>query len=333
MNVLLAVNKNMSLQVFADKDIQRIKKVCNIINDTFPEEANKVFLLDHCKDADIIVTSWLTAALDADVIAKANNLKLMAHAAGTVKPMVSDALWDKKVKVSGGAAAIALGVAETCLGYMLIAPGRVFTLASQIKFGFWKENIDAYGGAFNLYGQKIGIIGASFVGRRLICLLDNFTVDINVFDPYLSNEDACKLGVTKLDSLDEIFSNCKIVCLNAPNTKETYKMIKGSHFAKLQSGALFINTARGEIIEENEMVEELRKGKFIACLDVTDPEPCSMDHPLRHLPNVILTPHIAGGMHDNRKRIGNLVTDEIERFVNSEPLKFEITREKLAFIA
>jgi phosphoglycerate dehydrogenase-like enzyme len=333
MNILMAVNKNISLQVLAEKDIQRIKKLCNIINGTFPEEVTKQFLLDNCKDADIIVTSWGTAALDADIIAKANNLKLMAHAAGTVKPIVSDALWDKNVKVTGGAAAIALGVAETCLGYMLIAPGRIFTLANQIEKGFWKENIDAYGGAFNLYGQQVGIIGASFVGRRLISLLDKFTVDINVFDPYLSKEDASKLGVTKSYTLDDIFSNCKIVCLNAPNTEETYKMIKGSHFAKLQSGALFINTARGEIVEENEMIEELKKGKFIACLDVTDPEPSDLDNPLRHLPNVILTPHIAGGMHDNRKRIGNLVTDEIERFINSEPLKFEITREKLAFIA
>ena len=101
-------------------------------------------------------------------------------------------------------------------------------------------------------------------------------------------------------------------------------MIRGRHLALLPEGAVFINTARGAVVHEQEMIEELTKGRIVACLDVTDPEPPSADSPLRNLPNVILTPHIAGAAAQNRKRIGAFIADEIEAFVHNRPLSFEV---------
>lgn len=333
MKTLFAIRRELLPQVFSDTDYQRVAGVCEVLDVPPPENADKEFLLANAADAEIIITSWGTARSDADVVAKAHSLKLLAHAAGSVKPMVSDALWGKGVQVVTGAGAIAYGVAEFCLGLMITVPPRVLWAVQGMRRGVGKTALEVFGGPFNLYGQKVGIIAASFVGRHLIRLLKNFTCEILLYDPYCSAAEASAMGVTKVETLEEIFSQCKIVSLNAPTTEETKHMIRGSHFALLPEGAVFINTARGVIIQEDEMIEELRKGKFVACLDVTDPEPPRLDSPLRTLPNVLLTPHQAGGTRENRLRIGKFMADEIEAFVNAEPLKFEVTRDKLSVIA
>ncbi|MCD6175238.1 MAG: hypothetical protein J7K65_05655, partial [Planctomycetes bacterium] len=112
-------------------------------------------------------------------------------------------------------------------------------------------------------------------------------------------------------------------------TKETKGMIKGEHFRLLPDGAVFINTARGAIVNEQEMIEELKKKRFVACLDATDPEPPIENSPLRTLPNVILTPHQAGAIAENMLRMGTFVADEIEAFVNGRPQHFKVLQHQL----
>ncbi len=110
-------------------------------------------------------------------------------------------------------------------------------------------------------------------------------------------------------------------------------MVRGKHFALLREGSVFINTARGILIDQEEMVQELRKGRFVACLDVTVPEPLPLDHPLRLLPNVLVTPHEAGAFAENLVRIGELIAEEVERYAAGKPLLGEVTRDKLDTIA
>ena len=92
----------------------------------------------------------------------------------------------------------------------------------------------------------------------------------------------------------------------------------------MKDGAIFINTARGAIVNEKDLIEELKTGRITACIDVTDTEPPSLDNPLRTLPNVVLTPHIAGGIAQNRLRVGKHAIDEIERFFNKEKILYQV---------
>ncbi len=332
MKTLIAVNHELFSTLFSKRDLDRIRAVGDFLNEPPTANPDKEFLLNHISDADIIITSWGTAALDAQVMAKAAKLRLLTHAAGSVKPVVSPELWKANVKVTSAAAAIACGVAEFCLGLLLTASKRAFWGAIGTRQGYWAEPLKVYGGAFEIYQQKVGIIGASHVGKHLIRLLKNFTCDIVLFDPYCSSKDAEALGVTKVDTLEELFSSCVAISLNAPSTEETRGMLRGKHFSLLRDGGLFINTARSAIINEPEFIEELRKGRFVACLDVTDPEPCPLDHPYRRLPNVILTPHEAGVIAQNKLRIGTFVADEITDFIQNKPLHFPVTEEMLARI-
>ena len=327
--VLFAVCKEKYSTIFSQQNIDRIKSYCDVIEAEVPEVPDKEFLLKYIANADIVISSWQTARLDSDVMVKAKNLKLLTHAAGSVKPVISDALFDGGVKVTSSAAAISYGVAEFCLGMILMAPKRAFWAAQSTKQGGWTESIEVFNGPFEIYQQKIGIIGLSHVGRHLIRLLKSFTCDIMLYDPYCSAEKAKALGVTKVDTLDQLFGQCRVVSLNAPSTEQTKGMITGEHFRLLPDGAVFINTARGAIVNEQEMITELKKQQFVACIDVTEPEPPAADSLLRTLPNVILTPHIAGVVAENMARLGTFVADEIQAFINNKPLHFEVTKEQL----
>ncbi|HEY3297761.1 MAG TPA: hydroxyacid dehydrogenase [Armatimonadota bacterium] len=330
MKLLYAVKQDWYPRIFAENSVKRIGAATEVLDVPIPEEADKRFLLENSKDAEIIITCWNTEPIDADVMAVAPNLKLVVHAAGSVKPVVSDALWDAGVRVVGCAEALAYGVAEFCLGLIITAPKRVFWGVQGTREGKWRDGLEVFGGPFEIFGQKIGVIGAGNVGRVLMGLLKNLGCDVLIFDPYCTVERAKELGVTKVETLDELFAQCRVISVNAPSTDETKEMIRGRHFALLQDGAVFINTARSSIICESEMIEELRKERFIACLDVTDPEPAPENHPFRSMPNVLLTPHEAGAIAENRLRIGQFAANALEEFVSGQPLRNEITRELLS---
>jgi phosphoglycerate dehydrogenase-like enzyme len=330
--VLFALNRQYHSTIFRPEDIARVGACCEVIHGEPPITADKEFLLRHIGPAEIVISTWDTAPFDAEVMAATGKLELLVHAAGSVKPVVSDALWARGVRVVSMAAAISYGVAEFCLGHILTAPKRFWWACEAERRGQWKEGLSAFGGVFEIYGQNIGIIGMGHVGKHLVRLLKNFTCNIIVYDPYFSQAQAQKAGVRKVDSLDEIFSSCRVVTLCAAGTAETRHMIRREHFAILPKGAVFINVARGGIFDENELVAELRRGSFVACLDVADVEPLAPDHPYRSLPNIILTPHIAGVAAENRLRIGTMAADEIEAYVRGRALQFEVTREQLARI-
>ncbi len=332
--LLYAVAERHFPALFATEDQRRIAGVTDVIAAPIPPAADAHFLLRHLPDAQIVISSWDTARFDESTLAAATGLRLLCHAAGTVKPYVSDVLWERGVRVTSASAAIAPGVAEYTLGLILTASKRIPWLMDGIRAGGWRDSLDRFGGPTELFRQKIGIIGAGYVGRLVIGLLQHFECEVFLYDPYCTEEEAQRMGTAKVNTLDAIFSRCDVVSLHAPVMDETKGMLRGRHFALLREGALFINSARGVLINEPEFIAELRRGRFAACLDVTDPvEPPPADHPFRHLPNVLLTPHIAGVAAQNRFRIGAMIAEEVEAFASGKPLHHEVFKDQLNRIA
>jgi phosphoglycerate dehydrogenase-like enzyme len=133
------------------------------------------------------------------------------------------------------------------------------------------------------------------------------------------------LGATKVE-LDELLKQSDVVSIHAPANPATHHMLNAEGMALMKDDALIINTARGSIIDEKALIEELKKGRFFAFLDVTDPEPPAADSPLRTLENVVVVPHIAGCI-DNCTMLGELAVEELRRFFAGEPAVYQITPE------
>jgi phosphoglycerate dehydrogenase-like enzyme len=151
------------------------------------------------------------------------------------------------------------------------------------------------------------------VGREVIRLLKPFDVKILVYDPYLSDWEAGRLNVKKAE-LNEVFEKCDAISIHAPLTDETYHMIGRDQLKRMKDGAVLINTARGGIIDHNALLEECEKGRIIAFLDVTEPEPLPPESPFRRLKNVFITPHIAGAGYYGYHMIGKIVVKSLEDF-------------------
>jgi len=184
------------------------------------------------------------------------------------------------------------------------------------------------------YNSTVGIISLGMVGRGVVRLLKNLEVKVIAYDPYVSKEEAERLGV-ELVSLEEIFRRAEVVSVHTPWLKETENMIRGDHLRMMKRDAAFINTARGAVVCEKEMIEVLQERRDLyAVLDVTYPqEPPADDSALWDLPNVILTPHIAGVVGAERLRMGEYMVEELRRYIKGEPLKWRISEEQAIIMA
>lgn len=328
MKIAVIASKEKQNFLFSERGIKKLEALGEVVyNDGVASvESAKKFI----KDADVAITSWGSVPFTAEILDECPNLKLVLHAAGSVKPIVTDELWNRGIRVCASTRPLGIGVAETALGFAISASKNFYAMNDDIHNGRYDEGIP---NVKDLYELKVGVIGAGFVGRHFIKLLSNFGVDILLYDPYVTEEGARELGCIK-KSLEELLSESDIVSIHAPSIPETDKMINKDTLALMKKDAVLINTARGSIVDENALYEHMKAGNLkYACLDVYDPEPILPENPLRTLKNVILTPHIAGLIANGRFRIGIHAAEEIERFINGEKMTCEVTREMLATIA
>ncbi len=163
-----------------------------------------------------------------------------------------------------------------------------------------------------LHQRSIGIIGMGMIGQAIADLFKCFTSDIRVCSRHLSDADANEQGLQKL-SLDEIFHQCEVIILAGGYTPETHHMIKKSHFEALQENALFVNIARGQMVDEQAMIEAVQNKPIYLALDVFEKEPLDENSPLRQSERVLMTPHRANNAIEFEQR-WQCLADEIERF-------------------
>lgn len=328
--IAIVMPKKWAEKMFVDDDLNMMRQTVDIDRMELFETMDEPGLCRAAAGMDGVITSWETPAFTKAVLDQAPNLKIIAHAGGSVKPIVTDAVWEREIVVTSAAAAISIGVAETSLAFILMAGKRMPWLARVVADGGWQDQ-KIMSEITEMFRATIGIIGAGHVGRHLIRLLKGFEAEILLCDPYCSEEKANELGAEKV-SLEELLKQSDFISLNAPLTDETRGMLGKKQLELIKDGAVLLNTARGAIFNEKELIEELKKGRFVACLDVTDPEPPAADNPLRTLDNVFLTPHIAGVVTNNFVRMGRMAVDEIVNYFSDKPNTYPISKEMLATI-
>ncbi|MCX6047869.1 MAG: hydroxyacid dehydrogenase [Chloroflexi bacterium] len=281
-------------------------------------------------DAEIIFSGWGMPVIDEAFLVATPNLKIIFYGAGSIKYCTTDTFWRRGIPITSSYAANAVPVAEFTLAQILLA------LKKSWQHVLISKQTHAYAPRLPVagaYGSTVGIISLGMIGRMVCQHLQHFDLQLIAYDPFAKQADADALGV-ELCPLAEVFRRADVVSLHTPWLKETENMITGEHLASMKAGATFINTARGAIVCEQEMIQVLQqRPDLVAVLDVTYPEPPVVGSPLYTLPNVILTPHIAGSLDKECQRMGHIVVEELQRFLRGEPLHWSITREQAAGLA
>lgn len=277
---------------------------------------------DRLGEVSVLITGWGSPVLDETLLAAMPRLRAVLHAAGTVKHLVPAQAWERGLVVSSAADANAIPVAEFTLAAILLAGKGAFGLRERYRATGGFTIGEVVTGVGN-YGTTVGVVGASRIGQQVISLLAPHDVRVQLHDPY-----TVVPGVPSV-SLPDLLATSRVVSLHAPWTAETDGMIGREALSLMPDGAVLVNTARGGLVDTPALIAELRTGRISAVLDVTHPEPVPADSPLLTLPNVFLTPHIAGSHGNELERLGASVTAELERIVAGSPLRHEIRHRDL----
>ncbi|HAZ63414.1 MAG TPA: hydroxyacid dehydrogenase [Armatimonadetes bacterium] len=288
------------------------------------------------RQVDAVLTVWGAPALPTTFWQAHPECRFHGHMAGSVKHFYPgdtvDHLLAEDIVVVSGQFGLGINVAEATLGTMI-------TLSRNLPI-YWQTLRETRGWRVDslpveprgLLGATVGLVGASVIGRLVIEMLKPFRCQVLVYDPYLSAEAAAALGVESV-SLEALFERGDIVSMHHPQTPETDRMIGAEQFSRLRDGALFINTARPRAIDPDALLAAAQEQRFTIALDVTEPEPLPADHPLRDLPNVWVTPHVAGCGRYGAELVGDIVIEGLEEFLAGQPVTHRYPLERLATLA
>lgn len=320
-------------RVFDAELVARLEGICEIPHPeplaAFDTAAARAVMAE----AEILVTGWGCPAITREVVVGAPRLRLVAHAAGSVKSFVSDDVYSAGILVSHAADANAIPVAEYAVAAILFANKQIFRLRDLYQEDPSRAAVAALmDEPIGNYERVVGIVGASRIGRRVARLLAPFDFHVLLYDPYVGPGDPVA-DAAELVGLDELMARADVVSLHVPLLRETRGLIGRHELGLMKDGATLINTARGAVVDQAALVDELLAGRIAAVIDVTDPEIPDPISPLFRLPNVFLTPHVAGAVGAERRRLGEMAVAEVERFVAGEPLRHLVPRELLERIA
>lgn len=328
---LFAMNPENLPRLFPPPVLDRLRQLVRIDTELVAQDFTRPAAAVALAEAEFLITGWGCPRLDEKVLDAAPRLRAVLHAAGSIRGLVTEACWERGLIVSSAVHANALPVAEYTLAVILLAGKDAFTLRERYR----REH--TYPPAHDLIdqgnnGRRIGIIGASRVGRRVLELLRPFDLRVSLHDPYIDEAEAAALGA-RLLPLDELLRTSEIVSLHAPEIPATYRMLGRERLALIPDGAVLVNTSRGSLIDPAALTEELVSGRIGAVLDVTEPEPLPGDSPLHHLSNVFLTPHIAGSVGNELARLGGTVVEELEHLAVGRPPTHQVRRTDLTHVA
>ena len=329
--VLFLPKTGLAQDILSDRARRTLENLGSVHWNPMDRDYTADELAEMLPGTDAVVTSWGSPSFTPELLENADKLKIVGHAAGSVKNRMPREGYDRGIVVLSAAAIIADSVAEYTLWAMLSMQRDLYPYEQLMKRdGGWKRS--DMGFAHELFYKKVGLVSASMVGRRVIELLSPFKCEVFVYDPYLSDAESIALGVKK-SSLEEMFATCDIVSLHAPVTPETKEMITAEHFKAMRDQTLFINTARSWVVDYPAMMVELRTGRLRAVLDVFDKEPLPEDDELRTMDNVFISPHVSGHTTESRSRLVEAVADDMARFFAGEKLKYAVSWDRLKIMA
>ncbi|GAB6936772.1 DUF2264 domain-containing protein [Isoptericola variabilis] len=322
--VVVAIPAPMADRLFGAEERSRLAGLADVVDSPAGGDLSTSAARRALHDADVVLTGWGSGPLEGSMRDLAPRARLLVHAAGSIRPVVDEASLRAGLAVSTMADVNALPVAEYTLAAITFAAKRLLVAA--------RDGQAAIGADDGGYGLTVGVVGASRIGRQVLAGLRERDLHLLVTDPFVDEDDADDLGAERV-GLDELFRRSRVVTLHAPLLESTRRMVTAELLAALPDGATLVNTARGGLVDEAALVAELATGRIDAVLDVADEEPPSSGSPLGRLPNVLLTPHVAGTAGNEVRRVGRAVVDELERYVLGRRLRHEVAPDDYARMA
>ena len=327
MKVFVSIPKgNEVFDTFVDENVQKyMEDRLEVKYSPYQGRITPEQFCEQVRDCDAVITGWGHPQISYDMV-KGTNLKLIVHTGGSVGSLVTKDIYENGIRVLSGNLMYAESVAEGVMAYMLMGLRRLPDYVYRLKNGGWSEDRDYSKG---LLDRTVGIIGFGTIATFLVKKLQVFSVKIKIYSSYPVDAEILKTCNAEQVSLEEALQ-CDIVSLHSAMNERTEGMIGAEQFKRIKDGALFLNTARGRIVDEPAMIEALKENRFDAVLDVYYNEPLEADSELRKLKNVYCVPHMAGPTIDRRPVITMRLVDNLMLYQEGKEMPLEIDEEHAA---
>lgn len=273
----------------------------------------------------VLLSTWGGATLDEELLDAMPNLKMYFYGAGSIHGIMTAHAWKRGIRITSAAALNAVPVAEFVLAQIILSRKNAWEYMQRAKNhapDLWGLKPSVQG----MYGAKVGLVGFGMIARKVNELLKSFDVEVyasTLFPPSSQDDD---FGVDFI-STEEIFMTCNVISLHLPLDRSTKGLIGRKLLNHMRPGTTLINTARGEVVNQAELIDFLRaRPDVYACIDVMYPEPPERGSVLYELHNVVLTPHLAGSAGNECWRMGQFILEEVDRYLAGRPLLGEVKR-------
>lgn len=314
---------------FPQENMEKIESMFDVDWNRTGGQLSKEELIKRIADCDVVFTCWNSNRFDEEILEHAPKLKVLAHLAGSVAKHVTPELYDRGVKVIGGNDNyFAESVAEAALVYTIMGLRRlretVLLMKNQKEDGWYQLNHKK-----GLFDRTVGLIGYGAVTKHFVRLLQPFHCKLKVYNYQpIPQEELDKYGMEQV-SMEEAFATSDVVSVHLAWNAQTEGMVSKELMQSMKDGALLVNTARGPVIDEEAMTEELKTGRISAVLDVFVHEPLSSDSILYDLDNVTVIPHQGGPTRDRVKFIASDLVEEVYNYLEyGTPMQDEIPKER-----
>jgi D-3-phosphoglycerate dehydrogenase / 2-oxoglutarate reductase len=251
-------------------------------------------LAEALAEADAVIVRSATR-ITRGALGRTSSLKVIGRAGVGVDTIDVDAATEKGIAVMNAPAGNTISAAELAFALLLALVRRVPAADRSMKEGQWDRS--SFSGT-ELYGKTLGLVGAGRVGGEVARRAQAFGMNVVGYDPFLSQDAARSLGI-KLQSLEDVLRTADVLTLHVPLTESTKGLLGDAQLGLMKSEAVIINAARGGVLDEAALLRRLKEKRLAgAALDVFEKEPLPADHPLRALPNVVLTPHLGASTEE-----------------------------------
>lgn len=300
--------------------LDRVKTACDI--DLWPERLPPSYevLTERVKGVDGLLC-LLTDRVDAGLMDAAGpQLKVISQMAVGFDNIDINAATARNILVGNTPGVLTEATADMTFTLLLATARRIVEGVEYIRSGEWQTwEPEGLLGA-DLTGATLGIVGLGRIGQAVAKRASGFDMNIIASDPVISADIAAGVGASLVD-LDTLLAESDFICLHTLLNDQTRHLINRDSLAKMKSSAILINTSRGPVVDQQALYEALKNGVIRAAgLDVTDPEPISVDDPLLTLPNIIIVPHIASASVHTRNRMAEIAADNLLAGLRGDPL-------------
>jgi D-3-phosphoglycerate dehydrogenase len=309
----------------------RLRERCDVTIYTTPHRSIDE-VVERIGDAEIVVANRERTPLNAEVLSRAPNLRLIAQTGARGAHLDLPAATERGILIAGTAGSKsvrsagfnAASTVELTVGLMIAATRRIPFGDAEVRAGRWSQFVGR-----ELAGRRIGIVGLGRIGSRVAAICQAIGMDVLAWSPNMTPERAAAAGVTSRP-LDDLLGEVDVLSIHLQLTPMSRGLISRERLARLRPDTLLVNTARGPIVDEEAMVEMLQDGRLWgAALDVFGQEPLPPDHPLLALPNVVLTPHVGWVAEDSYESFFEGIVENVEAYLDGRPIPRMVNPEAL----